>query len=95
MTEEWLQQQLVDAANNGCKIRLVFVDSRNYRNGKQLSEDAQILLADSGVPIRTAGPLAAQVGGRCAQEISTDIPGARDFSDAAYASLAGAVLPEL
>jgi hypothetical protein len=95
VTEKWLQQQLSTAADNGWQIRLVFVDSRKYRDGKQLSEAAQIRLADSGIPIRTAGPLAARVGGRCAREINSGLPGSRTSSDAAYASLAGVMLPEL
>jgi hypothetical protein len=95
LSEKWLNEQLADAARNGCTIRLVLVDSRNYRTGKVLSEDTLIRLADSGVPIRTVGTLAGRVGGACAQQRTPQAPASRICSNAAYASYAGALLPEL
>lgn len=95
ITEEWLHQQLADAMHRRCSIRLVFVDSRKFEQGKQLSEHTQIILADAGIPILTSGKLANRVAGTCGRPLNSDGPGSRQCADAAYATLAGAVFPEL
>jgi hypothetical protein len=94
MNEEWLRRQLADAAQRGCTIRLVFVDSRKFTQGKQLSEHTQITLADAGIPILTAGKLARRVAGNCGKPLEPGVPNGQS-DDAAYALLAGAVFPEL
>jgi hypothetical protein len=95
MTEEWLRQQLADAAHRGCTVRLVFVDSRKFKQGRQLSENTRITLADAGIPVLTSGNLARRVAGNCGKPLDPGMPGNRQSDDAAYAMLAGAVFPEL
>ncbi len=92
MTEAWLERQVADAHAQGCQVRLVFVDSRKYRNGVALPDDLIRKINERGVSLLATHGLAYRVAGTSATAMPPGKEAEEVFQvNAGYNTLAGAL----
>ena len=63
LSDAWFEQFMQDAAARGCRVRVVFVDSRMHAAGAPLPAALQARLAAADVPVIVTEGLAASVVG--------------------------------
>ena len=69
LTPEWLEAQARRAQQHGLRVRMVFVDSRRFRDGAILTPRVTAALTNACADVRVTPGLAAQVVGPAAHSI--------------------------
>ncbi len=92
LTPEWLEAQARRAQQQGLRVRMVFVDSRRFRDGAILTPGVAAALTNACADVRVTPGLAAQVAGPAARSVILAPAAAADVGAAAL--LGASALPQ-
>ena len=91
ITPEWLADLAGQARADGCRLRAVFVDSRAFTSGRQLSSETLDVLNKAGISLRVTEGLAETIVNENAVAERLPIRRRVNENEAAYACLMSAV----